>query len=300
MSDKTLLDYSNKGCEGEYVGRILNKLYSSWKIGNCILCAYGNPHSKDVINTMVNLKKSNKLKEESKDFIKIAIHFGDENNCIETAYYCFDYVFRFYMPQTCDMIKVFPLNIGFSSLGMSMDEIKDKAFIEEPRSISERDNDIFFIGQAKISNSRDSMFSIKNKLKKLKTLNGDNAKVRIKNTDGFGRGVDIKTYRFLLGSSKICLVPGGLSPETFRYTEAMASGCIVVTDCSTDVYFYKDSPIIKVDAWDENAIKVIQTILLKPVKELDEIGIASRNYYKRVLSPEASANYIIDTIDNKK
>ena len=301
----SLMTFTTDCCEKEYIERISDVIYRKSasinrtivgseayidRLRDFVFCAYGNPHSKDVIEAM---RSTNSCKKT----IRVAIHFGDENECTVTAYHFFDYVFRFYMPHTCDMKKVFPINIGFSSLGMTVDETIVKSFSKEPRTINTRENDVFFIGQSGISVSRDAMFALKSILKRLKTSDNGKAKVKIKKTNGFGRGVDMKTYRRLLDSSKICLVPGGMSPETFRYTEAMASGCIVVTDCANDsVYYYKNAPIIKIDKWNADAVSKIQSLLLKTDDELNEMGRASRTYYETVLSPEATADYILDII----
>jgi hypothetical protein len=144
--------------------------------------------------------------------INVAIHIGNEVEFSDKNYEYFNFIFRFYLEEECDYKKIFPINIGYNSSG------KAKKFeFSSTIKIQERVNDVFFIGNKKC---RPEFYNSLHKYSK---------KYNITFTDGFREGHDISDYRALLGNSKICLVPSGVSPETFRYTEAFASGCIVVT-----------------------------------------------------------------------
>lgn len=68
---------------------------------------------------------------------------------------------------------------------------------------------------------------------------------------GFNNGADYATYAKFLQNSRIVLSPCGFySTECFRFYEAMRQGCIVITEKLPKTYFYKDSPCITIDSWD--------------------------------------------------
>jgi hypothetical protein len=68
--------------------------------------------------------------------------------------------------------------------------------------------------------------------------------------DGWARGL-AESYSELLGQTRVCLVPRGHSPETFRFFEALRAGCVIVCESLPDHWFYRDAPVITVRTWDE-------------------------------------------------
>jgi hypothetical protein len=99
-----------------------------------------------------------------------------------------------------------------------------------------------------------------------------------------------------LSNTKICLVPKGLSSETFRYTEAFASGCIVITTEKLPVWFYENSPAYFVKDWNVVDDEFIENLLKQDLKIEKE---KSLQYYKEYLSVEATTNYIMKTLNQK-
>ena len=67
-------------------------------------------------------------------------------------------------------------------------------------------------------------------------------------TNGFRQGLGFNEYLDILGETRYVLVPRGVSNETFRFNEALASGCIVITT-EMEHPFYKDAPIVKIPNW---------------------------------------------------
>jgi hypothetical protein len=60
---------------------------------------------------------------------------------------------------------------------------------------------------------------------------------------------DARSYSEELMDSKICLVPRGVSLETFRFFEALRYGCIVVAEALPSRWFYDESPALQVEDW---------------------------------------------------
>ena len=214
-----------------------------------------------------------KVKSDKK--YKIAIHIGNEHAYNSRLYDYFDLVFRFYHHESCDYIKVFPINIGFNSSGKN-----DVYPIRGPK-LSERKTNVFFSGREQHRQAEKQI------LEKLSN------KYDIQFTKSFRTGLSIEEYYKKLADTKICLVPTGLSSETFRYTEAHGSGCIVITKDRPKVWFYHDTPAIFVDDWSQVTDEFIKAILKT---NIDKWYVKNLHYYDKYLSPEATALYIYNTI----
>jgi hypothetical protein len=199
---------------------------------------------------------------------KIAIHISDEYGSTD-LYNLFDLVFRFYHSNLCDNKKVFNINIGYNCSGNTNIQFNNKI------PLSERKKKVFFSGQYRSD--------LSNAIKTLKN------KYDISFTSGFRQGLSINDYIQCLSESKICLVPRGISPETFRYSESFASGCIVITTENINTWYYKDSPAYFLNNWNELSDDLIENIL---GSNIDNKYLLNIDYYKKRLSPEANAQYI--------
>ena len=116
--------------------------------------------------------------------------------------------------------------------------------------------------------------------------------------EGFNNGLDEEDYNFILKNSKIALCPKGwVNTETFRLYESMKWGCVVISEELPERSYYKDIPIIKVKDWNEGVR--IANELIKDTNELEKLSKQNIQYYKNNLSPEASAELIIQTINKK-
>lgn len=210
---------------------------------------------------------------------KIAFHTSNEVTYSPKYYDFFDIIFRVYLQENCDYKKVFPINLGFNSSGQY------GIYPNKGNKLSERTNDVFFIGNKSF------------RLEFYESINHLSDKYDITFTNGFRTGLSIQDYYDKLSNSKICLAPNGYSPETFRYNEALGSGCIVITKERVNSWFYENSTAIFIDDWSEVTEEFISNILLSDIDEKYEQNL---DYYKKYLSPEANAEYIIKTIREKK
>ena len=208
--------------------------------------------------------------------IKIGIHISNETTYDDKYYNKLDIIFRFYLSDYCDYDKVFPINIGYNSSGYESIEFNPNTKMQD------RPINFFFCGQ--LSN-RQELYE------NSKKLPGNNI---LEFTNGFREGIDVIKYHNLLSNSKISLVPKGVSPETFRFSESFASGCIVITTEKLNVWYYENCPAIFIDDWSELNQKLIDNI-----QNPDSIRVKSIEYYEKYLSARANANYILDRIKSK-
>lgn len=117
--------------------------------------------------------------------------------------------------------------------------------------------------------------------------------------NGWNKGVSSHEYSELMGDTKIALVPcGSASFNTFRYYEAISSGCIIMSE---EQYIHKQLSVnhfvsgYTVKNWEDE----------KLLFNLIDCGLSIDNEYMRVsnlrhynnrLSPTACAEYIMDQI----
>jgi hypothetical protein len=229
------------------------------------------------LDVVEGLKFGEKIKNDTN--YKIAIHNGNEVSFDSKYYEFFDIIFRFYLQENCDYNKVFPINIGFNSSG------EYNIHPNKGNKLSERTNDVFFMGNTSV------------RYEFYKSINNLSNKYDINFTNGFRTGLPIRDYYNKLSNSKICLCPNGVSPETFRYTESLGSGCIVITKDKVNSWFYENSTAIFINDWSEVTEEFINNILSS---NIDEKYKENLDYYERFLSPQSNAEYIIKTIKEKK
>ena len=203
--------------------------------------------------------------------IRIMIHISNEVFYDDTDYEQFDFVFRFYLPERCDGQKVFPIPLGVSSHG------KVDYDYGPNLPLHQRSNNLFFKGQI---HHREAFAAALNQVSIPNSL--------IEFTNGFRGGDDLATYHHKLDQSKIVLVPRGLSPETFRYAEAFARGCCVITDEPPGQWWQEGSPARFIQDWNQVGEVIQETLAsMSETTHLD-----NRRYYYQKLSPKAIADYI--------
>lgn len=117
----------------------------------------------------------------------------------------------------------------------------------------------------------------------------------IKFTDGFYHGFSPKEYAALTSRAKIVLNPRGFhSTECFRMYEAMAAGCVVISEKLPPLRIYKNIPIIQVNDWCSLYNKVRD--ILGDTEKMQSMSNRAYQYYCKNLSSEGIAQYIIETI----
>jgi hypothetical protein len=190
-------------------------------------------------------------------------------------------VFRFYsIKGRYDNEYVFPIPCGYNCRSNDKQMVKMYTDIK----VSKRKYDIFYSGQ--ILNCRKELIS------RLTHLSKD-FNVYLQTTPSFRTGLDIDDYYKMLGDTKICVCPDGISVDTFRFMEACGSGCIVITTNKSSLWYYQEAPVFFVDSWIELTADYIKSILSSDVDEIQEQTLV---YYKNKLSEEAVAKYIINTV----
>jgi len=254
-----------------YLGSKLDDTYSFYFYNQGI---YDDPEELEKIKGIENTTK------------KIAIHSSNElcEKFDDTFYDKFDLIFRFYQNEKCDNKKIFNISIGYNSSGDNVINF------DNSKLLSDRTIDLFFAGKlGGRSDFNKSLHQLKNKNYLLKITPAFRA------TSSSG-GFDIHEYYKILSDTKICLVPNGFSPETFRYSEALGSGCIVITNVKLDSWFYKNNPTYYVDDWSKVDNEYVQKILKSDINKKQKENI---KYYEKYLSPKDNAQYILDIIKRK-
>jgi hypothetical protein len=155
------------------------------------------------------------------------------------------------------------------------------------KRLSERKYDVFFSGQ-KLSHRT----VLVNKLAEYNS----SFNIMSQATPSFRQGMGIDDYYKTMGDSKICVVPDGTSIDTYRFTEALGSGCAVITTPKPDLWYYKGAPVFYVKDWDGLTKEHISNIL---GGNLDVLQETIREYYDEHLSARAVANYIIKILQTK-
>ena len=117
--------------------------------------------------------------------------------------------------------------------------------------------------------------------------------------DGFNNGLDEEDYNFILRNTRIALVPRGwVNTETFRLYEAMKWGCVVISEELPQREYYKNIPIIQVKNW-RDGLRIANELIVD-IPTLDKMSKTNKEFYKRNLSPEATADLILKTINESK
>jgi hypothetical protein len=101
-------------------------------------------------------------------------------------------------------------------------------------------------------------------------------------------------YSRTLAMSKIALVPRGDVFESFRYFEAMRSGCAVVCEPQPALWFYKNSPAVVLRDWSHLG-DVVSTLLATPGM-VGQLQSASLDHWNDVCSEKAVARFMAERI----
>lgn len=104
-------------------------------------------------------------------------------------------------------------------------------------------------------------------------------------------------YQQVLQSTKLSLCPcGPRSCECFRVIESARCGCIIISTEIIPHWYNLQSPYIKIDNW--NDLSVIDQVLDKSEKELQELSDKSYRWYENYLSPKAIAQYVTQEVNS--
>jgi len=192
-------------------------------------------------------------------------------------------IFREYCDTShYDNKRIFPIPIGYNC--RSNGKVMIRMYPEKP--IHERTYDVFYSGQP--LPWRKPLIDALAELSK-------SFNICYQPTTGFRQGFDIDDYYKIMGDSKICVCPDGTSVDTYRFTEACGSGCIVITTPKPDLWYYRTAPLYYVKRWEELTVQYIANVLSG---DTDKSQQKTNSYYAENLSEEAVANYVLKTIQS--
>tara|TARA_Y100001973_G_C5165974_1_gene316181 strand:- start:260 stop:1198 length:939 start_codon:yes stop_codon:yes gene_type:complete len=111
-------------------------------------------------------------------------------------------------------------------------------------------------------------------------------------------------YARLLGHSKFALCPGGASPETYRISEAAASGCIIIRGILPNTEYYNTlpsiiCPVIKEsdsDSLKRHKINILDSRIKTFEKSYSKIVDYTIDWYNKWIDPQASAKRIANKL----
>jgi len=247
-------------------------------------------HLDDTYNLIITSCYDDKLDLYKENMKNIVIYVSDEYGVFKNWFNKTDLIFRTYPRKGFfDNMKIFPI-----PLGLVMPDFVTYDLEQPKKKLSERKYDYFYSGQP-APNRSNFVKSIMNSTKPLTNLNGI-----IQETTSFRTGYPIDEYFKIMNETKISFVPlGKVIPESFRYMESFESGCVVVTDfplrMNKSIWYYKESPAIVVDFYEQLTPSFIQNIL----DNIDSYYEKNLNYYNNFLSTDATSKFITDTINNK-
>ncbi len=117
-------------------------------------------------------------------------------------------------------------------------------------------------------------------------------------TERFRGGLSAVEYSQTLADSKIALCPAGGAVETFRFTEALQHGCVVIAERQPRQPFYLAAEYHPVTDW-----RMLGPLVghLLPLEKESRIPPDAANraisHWERAFSPEAVAHYVLDTLE---
>lgn len=208
-------------------------------------------------------------------------------------------IFRTYNNKKLyDENYIFPIPCGFScGVGIHSENgkrnlISNFDFSNKP--LKEREYDIFFSGQ--LNNHRKQCVEQINILSKT-------FKCFSKTTNSFAKGLSLNEYYDFMENSKIAFVPTGVViPESFRFFEAVKSGCIVISTypIQNELYknwYYENSSVIFINSWSEVNESFVKNLL--EVKNLDKYDNLNKKYFQDKISTEGLSIYIRNKVNEK-
>jgi hypothetical protein len=78
----------------------------------------------------------------------------------------------------------------------------------------------------------------------------------------------------------------------------MKWGCVVISEELPQREYYKNIPIIQVKNW-RDGLRIANELIVD-IPTLDKMSKTNKEFYKRNLSPEATADLILNTINESK
>lgn len=113
------------------------------------------------------------------------------------------------------------------------------------------------------------------------------SRIRTWYTSGFQESLAVgaDVYFDVMAKTRICIAPRGTTQETWRLSDGLRLGCVVIADRLPRHPFYEGSPIIEIADW-RDLPSLLERLLRDPTK-LEEMHRASFAYWRDVLSEQA-------------
>lgn len=110
----------------------------------------------------------------------------------------------------------------------------------------------------------------------------------VRTTGDFEESIqDQAGYAAALQDCRISLCPRGSNPETYRFFESSAAGCVIVCEPLPDAWFYRDHPALVIRDWSE--LPAVLETLLSDEARLQRLSEQTRAFWERNLSERAVA-----------
>lgn len=180
-----------------------------------------------------------------------------------------------------------PAKVSIIPLGCNGD-------LPEPTWIpfEERQLDVFFSGQA-IPQRGPFILAAMELLAAMQTRSHFQGQITL--SSQFRGGLSPELYSQSLMNSKIALLPVGFSPITFRFFEAMRSGCLLVTHRLPPFWYLDGLPLLHMPLdWHDLSDKIM-ALLMDSEYQL-ELHQRTRWHYQNKLSPQAVAQYMFNQL----
>ncbi|HWK44766.1 MAG TPA: hypothetical protein VNT30_08585 [Stellaceae bacterium] len=109
------------------------------------------------------------------------------------------------------------------------------------------------------------------------------------------RGADPGPFSELLADTKICVVPRGDLPETYRYFQGLRYGCVIIAEELPDEWFYRGGPAFTIRQWDE--LPALLDRLLADPELMKRKSAESLAWWHEVVSEPALGRYIAQRVE---
>lgn len=121
--------------------------------------------------------------------------------------------------------------------------------------------------------------------------------VRVHVEQATGALDDNRDYAERLMNARICLAPRGSVADTWRYFEGLKSGCVVVTNPLPDEWYYRDTPAIQIQDWDE--LESVLLPLLADERRLQSLHEAALTHWQDVCGEQALGRFLARAISER-
>lgn len=171
--------------------------------------------------------------------------------------------------------------------------------------IEERKTDLYFAGSIQHKNEqkikRPKELARNRMTDALLSLRETNPEITVKTkvTEGFDDSINTDNQSYLqnMMDTKICPIPRGANLETFRFYEAIQSGCIPIGEAFPKAWYYDDAPIIRLKNWAE--LKTVVPELLKDKDRLQDLHQKALNWWNDYCAEPRLADHIAAKIKNQ-